>query len=167
MAELQGFAGYPFATVPHPVASLSEEQILAVADAVTPTVERLLLSRVSELIVERTEAPQPVVGQAYEALTLVVGGSDAAARASSVNLEDVVEDLAAALRADRADLTAEQSGNRIIFELHIPDEACAECVMPSSMLVPMLQRRVESELGRGFVVELHDPRDRGGPGVEH
>ena len=99
-------------------------------------------------------------------LTLV-DPTDAAARASSVDLEDVVQDLAAALRADRADLTAEQSGNRIIFELHIPDEACAECVMPSSVLVPMLQRRVDPELGRGFVVELHDPRDHGGPGVEH
>ena len=160
MAELQGFTDYPFATVPHPVASLTEQQILAVADAVTPTVERLLLSG-------RPEAPRPVIGQASEARTPAGDGSSAASRTSHVNLEDVVQDLAAALRADRADLMAEQSGNRMIFELHIPDEACAECVMPSSMLVPMLQRRVESELGRGFVVELHDPRDHGGPGVEH
>ena len=69
-----------------------------------------------------------------------------------------METLAEALRADRADLTAERSGSRIVFRLHIPDEACAECVMPSSMLVPMFQHRVDQELGPGFTVELEDPR---------
>lgn len=43
MAELQGFADYPFATVPHPIGSLSEDQVTALADAVTPAVESLLL----------------------------------------------------------------------------------------------------------------------------
>lgn len=71
----------------------------------------------------------------------------------------MLESLAVALRADRADLTAEQSGSRITFRLHIPDEACAECVMPSSMLVPMFQHRFDAELGPGLTVELHDPRD--------
>ena len=132
MAELQGFADYPFATVPHPVASLSEDQVTALADAVTPAVERLLLSGVAD-------APPP-------------------ASAEPVSLEDVVETLAEALRADRADLTAERAGSRITFRLHIPDEACAECVMPSSMLVPMFQHRVDQELGPGFIVELDDPR---------
>ena len=134
MAELQGFADYPFATVPHPVASLSVEQIHAVADAVTPAIERLLLS-----------------GPA---------GAPAAAGADAgrASLEYLVEVLAEGLRADRADLTAERHGNRIVFGLHIPDEACAECVMPSSMLEPMFQHRVDQELGPGFTVELQDPR---------
>ena len=132
MAELQGFVDYPFATVPHPIGSLSEDQVTALADAVTPTVERLLLS----------------------------GGADAPppAAAGLASLEDVVETLAGALRADRADLTAERSGSKIVFRLHIPDEACAECVMPSSMLVPMFQHRVDQELGPGLTVELEDPR---------
>lgn len=132
MAELQGFADYPFAIVPHPIASLSEDQVMALADAVTPTVESLLL---------RGEA-----------------GRVAAADAEPGRLDAVVESLAVALRADRADLTAEQSGSRITFRLHIPDEACAECVMPSSMLVPMFQHRVDQELGPGLTVELEDPR---------
>ena len=140
MAELQGFTDYPFATVPHPVASLSVEQINAVADAVTPAVERLLLSGVAD-------APPPDAA-----------GPGTAAGTGLVSLEDVVETLAEALRADRADLTAEQSGSRITFRLHIPDEACAECVMPSSMLVPMFQHRVDQELGPGLTVELEDPR---------
>ena len=32
--------------------------------------------------------------------------------------------------------------------------------MPSSMLVPMLQRRIDQELGPGLVVVLDDPRDQ-------
>lgn len=135
MAELQGFSDYPFATVPHPVASLSDEQVTAVADAVTPAVERLLLSGSAH--------PRPAA---------------AAADQGRSRLEDVVEALAESLRADRADLTAERSGSIITFRLHIPDEACAECVMPSSMLIPILQRRVDAELGPGLTVELHDPR---------
>ncbi|MCE2512146.1 MAG: hypothetical protein J4F50_06230 [Acidimicrobiia bacterium] len=134
MAELQGFADYPFATVPHPVASLSDEQVTALADAVTPAVERLLLRGVAS--------------------------PGAAAGAEPARLDAVVESLAAALRADRADLTAEQSGSRITFRLHIPDEACAECVLPSSMLVPILQNRVDAGLGPGFAVVLDDPRDQ-------
>ncbi len=138
MAELQGFADYPFATVPHPVASLSAEQVTVLADAVTPVVERLLLDGA-------TGAPP-------------TESSDGAGAEQS-SLDNVVEALAEGLRADRADLTAERSGNRITFRLHVPDEACAECVMPSSMLVPILQRRVDDELGSGLVVVLDDPRD--------
>ena len=140
MAELQGFADYPFATVPHPVASLSAEQVTALADAVTPAVERLLLDGTTDALpIESVEA----------------------AGAEQSSLDDVVETLAEGLRADRADLTAERSGDRITFRLHIPDEACAECVMPSSMLVPILQRRVDDELGPGLVVVLDDPRNHG------
>lgn len=139
MAALQGFAGYPFATVPHPVASLSPEQVTALADAVTPAVESLLLS-----------APAPDASPAVVAIP---------ADTAVLGLGDVVEDLAEGLRADRADLTAERSGNRITFRLHIPDEACAECVMPSSMLVPILQSRVDDEFGPGLAVVLDDPRD--------
>ena len=134
MAELQGFSDYPFATVPHPVASLSDEQVRAVADAVTPTVERLLLRGVDD-------TPPPA---SYEL--------------AGRRLAEVVEDLAVGLRADGADLTAERFGRRIVFRLHIPDEACAECVLPAPMLYPILKGRVEAELGSGLKVVLHDPR---------
>ena len=150
MAELQGFAGYPFATVPHPVASLTHEQVTALADAVTATVESLLLSG-------GADTPPTAAGGS---------GTAAAGGVARPSLEDVVEGLAEGLRADRADLTAEQSGSKIIFRLHIPDEACAECVMPSSMLVPVLQRRVDAELGPGLVVVLDDPRDQGIQGTK-
>ena len=145
MAELQGFADYPFATVPHPVASLSIDQVNALADAVTPEVERLLLDGVV--------ADPP--------------SAEASTSGKRTGLEDVVEALAEALRADRADLTAEQTGSTIVFRLHIPDEACAECVMPSSLLVPMFQHHIDTELGPGLVVALNDPRDHAGLDAKH
>ena len=140
MAELQGFVGYPFVTVPHPVASLSVERVTGVADAVTPDVGRLLLDGSTN-----------------------AGSTDSAegAGAERSGLDDVVEVLAEGLRADGADLTAERSGSWITFRLHISGEACAECVMPSSVLVPILQRRVDDRLGPGLTAVLDDPRDRG------
>ena len=167
MAELQGFAGYPFATIPHPVASLSAGQVETAADAVTPVVERLLLSGLADAPPAAAVEPAAVEPAAVEpaavepaAAANLPTGSDAGAEDASRRLEDVVEMLAGALRADRADLAAERSGSRITFRLHIPDDACAECVLPSSMLVPMFQRRIDQEFGPGLVVVLDDPRDQ-------
>ena len=134
MARLHGYADYRFATVPHPVTSLSREGALAVADAVTPHIERLLIA----------DAP---------------AAAPAPASREPLNLDEIVESLAVGLRADGADLTAEQSDQRITFRLHIPDQACAECIMPSSVLAPMLQNRIDTELGPGWTIEIDDPRD--------
>ena len=63
MAELQGFADYAFATVPHPVASLSAEQVTAAGrDAVTPAVERLLLHDPLKAATAEPGAVAPVDG---------------------------------------------------------------------------------------------------------
>ena len=80
--------------------------------------------------------------------------------ASGLSLEEVVEELALGLRADGADLAATQSGQRIVFELSIPDQACAECVMPAPVLTDMFQRRVDAAFGPGLTVEIDDPRER-------
>ena len=133
MATLHGYADYPFATVPHPVTSLSKQEVLAVADAVIPQIERMLVA-------STTAAPAPT-------------------SQGPLSLDEIVESLAVSLRSDGADLTAERSGRRITFRLHIPDQACAECIMPSSILAPMLQNRIDAELGRGWTVEIDDPRD--------
>jgi len=74
----------------------------------------------------------------------------------------VVESLALGLRADGADLTATQSGRQILFTLHIPDEACAECVMPATVLSSMFQHRVDVDLGPGWAIAIDDPRERAG-----
>lgn len=135
IAELQGFTDYPFATVPHPIGSLSVDQAMAVADAATPAVLSLLTAA----------SAQPA--------------RDSDARGSAP--ADVVEELAAVLRADRADLTATVAGRHITLSLHIPDEACAECVLPASTLVPMFQHRFDAGLGPGWTITLDDPRELG------
>ena len=138
IAELQGFVDYPFATVPHPIGSLTEAQADALADAVTATVLGLLTA----------PDAKPTVTDA--------SGSPAAGSAPA----DVVEALAAVLRADRADLTASVAAQHVTLQLHIPDEACAECILPASMLAPMFQHRFDTELGPGWTITLDDPRER-------
>ncbi len=143
IAELTGFADYPFATVPHPIGSLTLDQAMAVADAVMPAVLGLLTNA----------GAQPASNR--ELIGTDVAGSPATGSA----LADVVEELAAVLRADRADLTASVAGRHITLRLHIPDEACAECILPASMLVPMFGHRFDTELGAGWSITLDDPRE--------
>lgn len=145
IAEMQGFADYSFATVPHPIGSLTTTEAIAVADAVTPVVLSLL-----------TDAgTQPV---RHRKLT---GSESSIPPESGSALANVVDELAAVLRADRADLTAAVSEHHITLRLHIGDEACAECVLPASMLVPMFQHRFDAELGPGWTITLNDSREVG------
>jgi hypothetical protein len=44
MAELNGMAGYPFVTVPHPIGSLDAAAVRERADAVLARIEALLLA---------------------------------------------------------------------------------------------------------------------------
>ncbi len=145
IAELAGLPDYPFATVPHPIGSLTTTEALAVADAVTPAVLGLLTNA----------GAQPASN--HELIGADVEGSPATVS----TLADIVEELAAVLRADRADLTASVTGHNISLRLHIPDEACAECILPASMLVPMFGHRFDTELGPGWNITLNDPREVG------
>ncbi len=155
IAELQGFDDYPFATVPHPIGSLTEAQADALADAVTATVLSLLTA---------PDARSTLGDESFDADAQLPHGdeltiTDAAESPTAGSVPaDVVEALAGVLRADRADLTASITGRHIALRLHIPDEACAECVLPASMLVPMFQHRFDTELGPGWTITLDDPR---------
>lgn len=155
IAELQGFDNYPFATVPHPIGSLTEAQADALADAVTAAVLGLLTTP------DARSAPGDesfdADGQLPRGDGLTITDAAESPTAGSAPA-DVVEELAAVLRADRADLTATVAGRHIALSLHIPDEACAECVLPASMLVPMFQHRFDTELGPGWTITLDDPR---------
>lgn len=156
IAELQGFTDYPFATVPHPIGSLSVDQAMAVADAATPAVLALLTTAGAKPI--HSDGPVGTDDQPARAGEQV--SVDASrAPATGIAPADVVEELTAFLRADRANLTASITGRRITLSLHIPDEACAECVLPASMLVPMFQQRFDTELGSGWTITLDDPRE--------
>gem|GEM_PF-36487 len=129
IAELRGFTDYPFAVAPHPITSLDDNQVTEVADAITPEVERLLLGQVA-----------------------------ASADKAGVSLEDLVETLAVGLRSDGADLTATESGEEIVFQLHIPTQACAECVMPAATLRSIFQKAVDDQFGPGRIATVNDPR---------
>ena len=131
MAALRGYDDYPLIVVPHPVTSLTLDQVHELADSVTPRIASLL-----------TEGPT------------------ATHEASADTLDDVVEALAPGLRSDGADLTAHQPDDQtVVFELSIPNRACAECVMPSSILLPIFAERVHATLGAHLDVQLDDPRD--------
>ena len=151
IAELAGFADYPFATVPHPIGSLTTTEATAVADAVTPAVLRLLTAA----------GAQPTDDSPLTNVDTQSARGDDASRLSADRSTpaEVVERLAAVLRADRADLTATVAGRHITLRLHIPDEACAECVLPATMLISMFQHRFDSELGPGWTITLADPRE--------
>ncbi len=164
IAELQGFADYPFATVPHPIGSLTKAQADVLADAVTATVLGLLtaLDARSALGDESSGAD----AQLPRGDELTITGA-AESQTAGFAPADVVEALAAVLRADRADLTASITGRHITLSLHIPDEACAECVLPASTLVPMFQHRFDTALGPGWTITLDDPREPEHSGPVH
>jgi hypothetical protein len=134
MAELHGFRDYPFVVVPHPVTSLTPEGVVQRADDATAAVEALLLAG----------------GVAPSTTGDAAGGE---------SLGDIVEELATGLRSDGADLTGAVTGERTVtLTLHIPTQACAECIMPAGWLLPMFERRVRRGLGDDWAVELVDPR---------
>ena len=143
LAELQGLPGYPFVVVAHPITSLSPDEIRARADLATPYVEALL--------VEGVPWPEPM------------GESEGAG-----TLGDVVEALAPGLRSDGADLTAELTGEEeVTFKLHIPDQACADCIMPAGVLLPIFTREVATAMGASWRVRLDDPREGSVPQEAH
>lgn len=157
IAELQGFVDYPFATVPHPIGSLTEAQADALADAVTANVLDLLTAPDAKpTLSDESIGAAAQLPRGDEPTVTDASGSPAAGPAPA----DVVEALAAVLRADRADLTASVTGRHITLQLHIPDEACAECVLPAPILLEMFQRRFDIELGAGWTVTLDDPREQ-------
>jgi hypothetical protein len=134
MAELHGFRDYPFVVLPHPVTSLTAEGVAQRADDATPRVEALLLAGAS--------AP-----------------SSTGDLGRGTSLAEIVEELATGLRSDGADLTGAVTADRTVtLTLHIPTQACAECIMPASWLLPMFESRVRSGLGDDWHVELIDPR---------
>lgn len=129
MADVNGYPDYPFATVPHPVTSLDPDGVVALADRATDAVEALLL------------------------------GHPLTALSSTETLDEIVEELATGLRSDGADLHAEPTGpTSVMLRLHIPTQACAECVMPADWLLPLFQSRIHRALGAHWTVTLDDPR---------
>lgn len=140
IAELHQMPDYPSVKAPHPVTNLSRDEIRALAARVAPVVAEHLL--------------KPA---ATEEETL---GTDEGK--SSLLLAELVEELAAGLRSDGADLTASLAAlHEVTFTLHISDRTCAECILPGNLLLQIYTRKVVERLGAGVVVRLVDPREHG------
>ena len=132
LSELQGMPNYRYVAVEHPITSLGDDELRDRARFAAPLVEAALLGW-----------PDPAAGDRRDAAD---------------SLDALVEDLAAGLRSDGADLTAWQRNGRINFELHFLDEACAECVLPYDQLLPIFESRTKAALGDSVELVLHDPR---------
>lgn len=130
LSELQGRAGHCFVAVPHPITSLDHDELRQRAQLAAPQIEAILLG---------LDDPSPTVDAVQ-------------------SLEELIDELAEGLRTDGADLTGTRSGDRLDLELHFPDEACAECVMPYDTLLPIFERRARAALGGAVELALRDPR---------
>ena len=143
LAELQSMPGYRFVQVEHPITSLTLDQLRSRARQAAPYVEALLVDGV----------PWPV-----DAHQGTVRPGDKPTEPDGA-LDALIEDLAAGLRADGADLTGSYLDARTVrLVLHIPDQACAECIMPATHLIPIFEMRAAEHLGPGVQIELDDPR---------
>lgn len=140
LAELQSMPGYKFVQVEHPITSLTLDQLRSRARQAAPYVEALLVEGV----------PWPAAAVATD---------EAGSYDPEVALAALVEDLSVGLRADGADLTGSYIDPRTVrLVLHIPDQACAECIMPAAHLIPIFERQAAERLGHGVTIELDDPR---------
>ncbi|MCP5028435.1 MAG: hypothetical protein GY929_19330, partial [Actinomycetia bacterium] len=119
--------------VPHPITSLGPDELRQRARMAAPLIEAVLLG----LDAEASAGPSP-------------NGSG--------TLDELIDELAEGLRSDGADLTGVRAGRRLELQLHFPDQACAECVMPYDTLVPIFERRARAALGPDIELVLQDPR---------
>ena len=74
---------------------------------------------------------------------------------------DALAELAPMLQADGADLTlvsADPATSRIEMQLHVEDATCAECVLPSDLLVQVINDALARRIPTEFELVLRDPR---------
>jgi hypothetical protein len=138
ITELDGLPDYGYVAIPHPVTSLSVEQLAERAREVAWQVEAILLGT------DRSSAgPQEHEG----ALT----GDDVA---------EVLHPYRLGLQSDGADLIVDAvTGDDVQARLTFSDETCMECVMPSDTVRTVLAALLTKHYGRAVTVTLEDPRD--------
>ena len=133
IARMQQMPEVPLIVVPHPVTSLTVRQAEALADAITDEVEAALTGHGT---VQRARPP-----------------------GTASDLADLETRLAAGIRADGGDLSARVAApHELILTLSIPDEACAECILPKSHLEALFSSIIAEYLGPGWHLTHNDPR---------
>lgn len=158
--DLQAMDDHQFVAVAHPITSLSLGEVRARAIEAAAHVEAILLGRPRPSSAERSHA----IGGDDDVAAINPSAERSASEARAEGnvdlamLDQLIERLAPAIRADGADLTASSDGVGVTFQLHIPDQACAECVLPADLLLPILTKETQSALGPALAVSLNDPR---------
>lgn len=139
IAGLNGAAGYRFAVLPHPVTSLSPDQLRVRAQEAIAQVSSLLLAA-------PVTAPQPA--------SVPVAAIDVA------TIEELLAPFRSGLQTDSADLSVERvDGRQVTLRLTIGDLSCADCIMPASILQRVTTSVFAGRFGEDVSVEVIDPRE--------
>jgi hypothetical protein len=139
IAGLNGAAGYRFAVIPHPVTSLSADQLRARARDAAEQVAALLLAAPATTS-EPTAAPACAIEPAA--------------------IEELLAPYRTGLQTDSADLVVERvDGRRVTLRLIVGDQSCADCIMPASILQRVTTSVLAGRFGDDVHVEVIDPRE--------
>lgn len=138
ITDLDGLPDYGYVAIPHPVTSLSVEELAERARDVAWQVEAILLGT-SRDVADREAADDPLSGEA---------------------VAEVLQPYRSGLQSDGADLVVEGiRGDDVQARLTFSDETCMECVMPSATVRDVLASLLSTHYGRAVTVTLEDPRD--------
>lgn len=140
ISELDGMPDYGFVTIPHPVTSLSVEQLAERARDAAAQVEALLLG--------------------------TAGGAQAAGAADGhlarADVETVLQPYRTGLQTDGADLLVDSvDDDGVALRLTFSDATCMDCVMPPPTVRSVLTSLLSTHYGRDVTVFLDDPRETG------
>jgi hypothetical protein len=138
ITELDGLPDYGYVAIPHPVTSLSIEQLTERAREAAREVEAILLGT------ERAER----------------GPQDGPGALSEDDVATVLRPYRLGLQSDGADLLVDGvHGDDVRARLTFSDATCMECVMPSATVRDLLSSLLSRHYGRAVSVTLEDPRD--------
>ncbi len=114
---------------------MTKAQIASLAEAVTDEVEQRLT-------------------QNY-----VLSRAEVLVRSVEEAIEDLNRELGDPLRADGADLRITQCGEtELQFELLLDAAACRDCIMPTTFLRELFDKRAKQALNDAWTTHLIDPR---------
>jgi len=138
ITELDGLPDYGYVAIPHPVTSLSVEQLAERSRDIAVQVEAILLGT------DRAQA----------------GPQDGPGALTEDDVAEVLHPYRLGLQSDGADLLVDGvRGDDVQARLTFSDETCMECVMPSATVRDVLQSLLSRHYERAVTVTLEDPRD--------
>jgi len=138
ISDLDGLPGYESIAIPHPVTSLTTQQLAERARDAAGLVEAILLGAIH--------------GESEE--------TDATGQLSREAVSQVLEPYRVGLQSDGADLIVDAVGDDdVSVRLVFSDETCTDCIMPSATVRDVLSSMLSRHYDRIVTVDLDDPRD--------